>query len=89
MMSSLSDEARASYLPAYMHALLKAAALNDALFEEANDWACTAVWMPPCKRVDNPFTLVQAGFLQCLFKLGVGGCKVRLTYQVHYRPYTH
>ena len=76
MMCSLSDEAREAYYPAYMHALLKAGSLNDAIFEEANEWSCCAVWMPPGKRVDNPFTLLQAGFLTCLLKLGFGGCKV-------------
>lgn len=49
MMSSLSEEARLSYFPSYMHSLLKAASLNDAVFEEANDWSCAAVWMKPGK----------------------------------------
>ena len=75
MMSSLPEPARLAYLPAYMHSLLKAASLNSAIFEEANDFACCAVWMPPGKRVDNPFTLIQAGFIQCLLRLGIGGCK--------------
>lgn len=60
----------------YFNTLTKAAALNDAVFKEADDWACVSIWMPPEKRVDNPWTLFQAGFVGCLVKLGVGGCKV-------------
>ena len=76
LMSSLSDEARLSYLPAYIYSLVKAAVLNDAMIQEANDWSCCAVWLPPGKRVDNPFTLLQAGLIGCLTKLGIGGLKV-------------
>lgn len=62
----------------YFDTLMKAAALNDAIFLEANDWSCISVWMPPGKRVDNPWTIFQAGFVGALLKLGIGGCKVRL-----------
>lgn len=77
MMSSMTDEARKAYYPAYMHSLLKAAALNAAIFTEADDWACVAVWLLPGKTVDNPFTMLQAGLLGCLWRLGVVGVKVR------------
>jgi len=60
----------------YFNTLTKAAALNDAVFQEANGWKCIAVWMPPGKRIDNIWTIVRAGFLGCLVRLGVGGCKV-------------
>jgi hypothetical protein len=76
MLCSLSDNARNEYMQQYFNTLIKAAALNDAVFQEANDWSCIAVWMPPGRRVDNPWTLYQAGFVSCLFNLGVGGCKV-------------
>ena len=76
MLSSLPDNDRLAYLPAYISTLLKAAAINDAVFEEANDWACCAVWMPPGKQVDNPLTMLQAGILGVLWRIGVGGCKV-------------
>ncbi|KAF2478557.1 hypothetical protein BDY17DRAFT_328097 [Neohortaea acidophila] len=75
MMSSMTDEARKAYYPAYMHSLLKAAALNAAIFTEAADWACVAVWLLPGKTVDNPFTMLQAGLLGCLWRLGVVGVK--------------
>jgi hypothetical protein len=63
-------------MPEYFQTLIKAAALNSVSFEEANDWQCTAVWLPPGKRVDNFWTLWPAGFVGCLMKLGVAGCKV-------------
>lgn len=62
-----------------MHILLKASALNDGSFQEANDWSCAAVWMPPGKRIDNPWTVFQAGLMGVLFKLGIRGCRVSPT----------
>ena len=76
MLSGLSDEARLAYLPEYMHSILKAAALNDASFVEANDFSCCAVWMPPGKRVDNPFTILQAGLIGVMWRGGWGAVKV-------------
>ncbi|KAK3690827.1 hypothetical protein LTR37_018955 [Vermiconidia calcicola] len=75
MLSSLSDEDRLAYMPTYMHTLLKAATLNDGLIQEANDWCCCAVWMPPGKRVDNIFTMIPAGILGCFWKNGVAGIR--------------
>ena len=39
---------------------MTAAGLDDVLFEDADDFRARAVVMPPGKRVNNPFTLVQA-----------------------------
>ena len=75
MLSSLSDADRLAYLPTYIHSLLRAAMLNDAVFQEANDWSCCAIWMLPGKRVDNPFTMLQAGLFGVLWNIGLGGCK--------------
>ena len=63
MLSHLSDKDREDYYPSYMHTLLKAGALNGAIFSEANDFQSCAVWLLPGKRVDNPFTIFQAGFI--------------------------
>lgn len=49
MLCDLSDSDRLKYLPDYIHVLLKASMLNDAAFQEANDWSCCAVWMAPGK----------------------------------------
>jgi hypothetical protein len=67
---------RASYLPNYFAALLKAAALNGGTFEEVGDWKSCGVLIPPGSRVDNFWTLLPAGFLGVAWTLGVGGCKV-------------
>ena len=76
MLCDLPDDERLAYLPTYMHCLLKASALNDGIFQEANDWSCAAVWMPPGKRVDNTWTVLPAGLLGALWKLGIKGLKV-------------
>lgn len=70
------DTARLAYLPTYFRTLLKAAALNDATFDEIDNWKCCSVIMPPGKRVDNTWTLLPAGFLGTLWNLGVSGCQV-------------
>ncbi len=76
MLCDLPEDERLAYLPAYMHCLLKASALNDAVFQEANDWSCAAVCMLPGKRVDNLWTVLPAGLLGALWKLGINGLKV-------------
>jgi hypothetical protein len=74
----MSATARATYLPSYFSALLKAASLNGASFDEASEWGSCGVLMPPGKRVDNFWTLVPAGFVGMLGQIGVGGCWVSL-----------
>ena len=70
-----TEEARVAYLPHWFRPILTASALNAALFEEANDWACCAVWQPPGKTADNPLTYVQAGIFSIIKNLGWGGVK--------------
>ena len=84
-----SRAARVAYLPSYFRALLKAAALNGATFdavavggEGETEYEACAVLMPPGKRVDNTWTLLPAGILGCLWRMGWGGCKVSST--VHF-----
>lgn len=71
-----SEEKRVEYLPNYFDKLIKAAALNHAKFDEANDWSACAVWMPPKCRVDNTLTLLPAGFISLLWNCGIQGCSV-------------
>ena len=78
MLCDLSESERLAYLPTYIHSLLKASALNEGAFQEANDWLCAAVWMPPGKRIDNPRTFIPAGMIGMFFKLGIKGCKVSI-----------
>jgi hypothetical protein len=72
----MSDEERIGYLPAYFTALLTAASMNRAIFDEVEGWKSCGVLMPPECRVDNPWTLLPAGFIPMLWKIGFGGCKV-------------
>lgn len=53
---------------------MTAAGLDDVLFEDADDFRASAVVMPPGKRVNNPFTLVQASVIGALFRIGIGDC---------------
>jgi hypothetical protein len=74
-----TQSARLAYLPDYFQTLLKAAALNGASFDTIGPdgkYETCAVLLPPGKRVDNTWTLIPAGFLGCLWRLGWGGCKV-------------
>ena len=74
-----TQSARLAYLPDYFQTLLKAAALNSASFDTIGPdgkYEACAVLLPPGKRVDNTWTLIPAGFLGCLWRLGWGGCKV-------------
>jgi len=74
MLCGLDTQQRHDYLYEYFTRLNTAAALNAAIFEEADNWASATVILPPGKRIDNPWTLVPAGFFQVLWKLGFAGC---------------
>ena len=76
MLSTLSIEKRLAYLPSYFNSLLTAAALNNAIFDEAENWSSCAVWMLPGYRVDNPWTLLSSGLLGLCWNIGITGCSV-------------
>ena len=76
----LLDHTPGAVQEAKLHQLLtgftRAAALNDAVFAEAGgDFGCVAILMPPGKRVDNPWTMLQAGLIPAMMSIGVGGFK--------------
>ena len=77
MLSSMGRDARVDYLPKYFDSLLTAAAMNHATFSEVGGWKSCGVLMPPGHRVDNIWTMLPAGFLPMLWKVGIGGCQVR------------
>jgi hypothetical protein len=77
LLFTLSDSKRKTYLQAFMTSLLKAAALNGATFLEANNWDSCGVLVHPGRRVDNPFTLLQAGLIPAMCNIGISGIKVR------------
>ena len=76
MLSSMGHEARLAYLPKYFDSLLTAAAMNNAVFHEVGGWRGCGVLMPPGYRVDNIWTMLPAGFIPMLWKIGIGGCQV-------------
>lgn len=59
--------------------------MNGAIFEEAGDWSSCSVIMPPGRHVDNIWTLLPAGLLKVLWKLGLKGCRRMLG---EYEPLT-
>ncbi|TKA73891.1 hypothetical protein B0A55_03797 [Friedmanniomyces simplex] len=85
MLCNLSTPARHNYLYSYFTSLMTASALNGGIIEQADDWSSCSVLIPPGKRVDNPWTLVPAGILGALFKLGIAGCR-RMLFE--YEPLT-
>lgn len=76
MLLDMSREERLAYLPIYWTTLVKSALLNDAVITEADGWKAASVIIPPGKCVDNVWTLIYAGFLCVLWRLGFSGLKV-------------
>ena len=76
MLCSMSEEERLAYLPDFFKALLTAAALNDASFEEVSSWECSGVMMKPGRRADTWYTLIPAGMIGMIWTLGLGGVRV-------------
>ncbi|KAK4541434.1 hypothetical protein LTR36_008035 [Oleoguttula mirabilis] len=74
MLSNLAPATRAAYLPTYFTSLLTAATLNAALFSHTRDYSSCLVLLPPNRRVDNPWTLLPAGILRMLWRLGLRAC---------------
>ncbi|CAG7939015.1 unnamed protein product [Penicillium salamii] len=75
MLLDLSRKERLSYLPTYWETLIKSALLNDAIITEADGWKAASVLLPPGRYVDNAWTLVCAGFLGVLWRIGFPGFK--------------
>ncbi|KAJ5786219.1 Acyl-CoA N-acyltransferase [Penicillium pulvis] len=75
MLLEMSREERLAYLPIYWTTLVKSALLNDAIITEADGWKAASVIIPPGRCVDNVWTLIYAGFLCVLWRLGFSGFK--------------
>ncbi|KAJ5151276.1 uncharacterized protein N7482_010528 [Penicillium canariense] len=75
MLLDMSQEERLAYLPSYWLTLVRSALLNDALITQADDWKAASVIIPPGRHVDNVWTLIYAGFLSVLFRMGFSGLK--------------
>lgn len=75
MLCSLTPEARSAYMQQYFLTLMKAATLSAGIFQQAASWSCIAIWLPPNQHLDAPLTVLRAGFIPCILKLGLGGAK--------------
>jgi hypothetical protein len=76
MLLDMSFEERLAYLPTYWSTLVRSALMNDALITEADGWKAASVIIPPGKAIENAWTLLYAGFLDVLWKMGFAGLKV-------------
>lgn len=79
MLLDMSQEERLTYLPTYWSTLVRSALMNDALITEADGWKAASVIIPPGKAIDNVWTLLYAGFLCVLWRIGLSGFKVGLS----------
>ncbi|KFZ04144.1 hypothetical protein V501_09236, partial [Pseudogymnoascus sp. VKM F-4519 (FW-2642)] len=61
VLNTLDPVARRAYLPTYFTALLTQATLNGAYVLEHSDWESCLTVLPPGRKVENPFTLLQSG----------------------------
>jgi hypothetical protein len=58
--------------------------MNGAIITEADGWKAASVIIPPGKGIDNVWTLLYAGFLCVLWRIGISGLKVRSFYMRSY-----
>ncbi|KAJ5171936.1 hypothetical protein N7492_004529 [Penicillium capsulatum] len=75
MLLDMSREERLAYLPTYWTILIRSALLNDALITEADGFKAASVLIPPGRHIDNVWTLLYAGLLCFLWKIGFPGLK--------------
>ncbi|CAI7661545.1 unnamed protein product [Penicillium pancosmium] len=75
MLLDMSREERLAYLPTYWSILVRSALMNGALITEADGWKAASVVIPPDNGIDNVWTLLYAGFLCVLWRIGISGLK--------------
>ncbi|OBT85409.1 hypothetical protein VE02_04811, partial [Pseudogymnoascus sp. 03VT05] len=75
VLNTLDPVARRAYLPTYFTALLTQATLNGAYVLEHSDWESCLTVLPPGRKVENPFTLLQSGLVGVLRKVGLSCVK--------------
>ncbi|OBT62897.1 hypothetical protein VE03_07868 [Pseudogymnoascus sp. 23342-1-I1] len=71
VLNSLDPVTRRAYLPTYFTALLTQATLNGAYVLEHSNWESCMTVLPPGKKFENPFTLLQSGLVGMLRKVGL------------------
>lgn len=75
LLSSLNPEQRATYRPVFFHAILTAAAANNATFDETGGWKSCGVRVPPGSAVDRLGPSLYPTFLSVAWSIGLGGCR--------------
>ncbi|KFY85193.1 hypothetical protein V498_07753 [Pseudogymnoascus sp. VKM F-4517 (FW-2822)] len=75
VLNTLDPVARRAYLPTYFTALLTQATLNGAYVLEHSNWESCMTVLPPGKKIENPFTLLQSGLVGVLRKVGLSCVK--------------
>ncbi|KAJ5084888.1 hypothetical protein NUU61_009467 [Penicillium alfredii] len=73
MLFDMPREERLAYLPKYWATLIKSALLNDAVITEAEGCKAASVTIPPGRYIDNVWSLLSAGFLAVLWRIGYSG----------------
>ncbi|KAI2468387.1 hypothetical protein F4781DRAFT_268741 [Annulohypoxylon bovei var. microspora] len=64
-----------SVLSKLFRAFFTQGSLNNGIFIEVGDFGCCGLLMPPGARVENPWTLLQAGLIPALCTIGPGSFK--------------
>ena len=76
--ASRTEAQKSIYIHDLFHSMLAAARLNGGTCDEVwhdGQMVCTVSWTPPGRDVANPMTLIPAGVIPALFKLGWRGVK--------------
>lgn len=63
-------------LPKFFRPFLVQALLNDALLIEAGNSSSCGLIVPPGSRLENPWTILQAGLMPAVWNVGIGTLKI-------------
>lgn len=75
ILNTLPVGERRDYLPTWMGQLVTAGSLNSGIFDEIDDFSCSALWLPPGRSIDNLRTYWKAGLHRMLYRIGFVGVK--------------
>lgn len=76
MLGDISKPRRQPVFEKLFAAFIKGALLNSGRVFEANGWGACAILMPPGKKLDNPWTILQAGLAGIAWETGFTGLRV-------------
>ncbi|RYP71048.1 hypothetical protein DL769_004761 [Monosporascus sp. CRB-8-3] len=75
LLHHLPKPERQSVLPKLFRAFFTQGSLNNGVFVEVDNFGCCGLFMPPGARIENPWTLLQAGLISALFTIGLRSFK--------------